>query len=182
MDSVVTRSRRETPPSAQTARLPILEMAGIAALGAVIAIHTSELSGKVDETAYLGFGYVLLIAASIVSIALLAQRDVRGWILGGVTAAVTFIGYVLTRTTGLPKAHGDVGNWGETIGIWSLVAEGLVVLLAAIAVSRDRARGDARVATTAALIPSRSRLPAWSAPRSVRAWARQTDTDVCSRP
>ncbi len=125
---------------AATTNLPLIDLAGIAGLGAVIAVHTSELSGKVDETAYLGLGYVLLIAASIVSIVLLAQRDLRGWILGGLTSAAAFVGFVLTRTTGLPNARGDIGNWSETIAIWSLVAEGLVVALTLAALSRRRIR------------------------------------------
>ncbi|MCU1393528.1 MAG: hypothetical protein JWM34_1956 [Ilumatobacteraceae bacterium] len=119
-------------------RLPILDLVGIAGLGAVIAIHTSELSGKVEETAYLGFGYMLLIAACITAIVMIAHHDVRGWMLGGLTAASTFVGYVLTRTTGLPKAKGDIGNWGETIGVWSLVAEGLVVVVAIAVLLRRR--------------------------------------------
>lgn len=118
--------------------LPVLDLLGIAGLGAVIAIHTSELSGKVEETAYLGFGYVMLIAASLVSIVLMAQRDVRGWYLGALTSAATIIGFVLTRTTGLPNAKGDIGNWGETIAIWSLLAEGMFVLLALFALSNRR--------------------------------------------
>lgn len=128
--------RVETTPK----RLPLVDLVGIATLSAVIAIHTAELSGKVEETAYLGFGYIALIMASVVSIVLLAQRDVRGWILGGLTAGATMIGYVLTRTTGLPKAMGDVGNWGETIAVWSLIAEGIVLLLSVIAVSKARRR------------------------------------------
>jgi len=136
MNSTLTPQRAERTATTESDRLPTLDLLGIGALSAVIAIHTSELSGKVDETAYLGLGYVLLIAASIVSIVLIAHRDVRGWILGGLTAAATFGGYVLTRTTGLPRAHGDVGNWGETIGVWSLVAEGLVVVLALVAIAR----------------------------------------------
>jgi hypothetical protein len=119
-----------------TSRLPLVDLAGIAGLGAVIAIHTSELSGKVEETAYLGFGYMLLIASCITAIVMIAQRDVRGWMLGGLTAASTFIGYVLTRTTGLPNAAGDIGNWGETLGVWSLIAEALVVVLAIVALRR----------------------------------------------
>jgi surface polysaccharide O-acyltransferase-like enzyme len=138
MNSTLTQRQAEHTGNPDSRRLAGLDLAGIAALGAVIAIHTSELSGKVDETAYLGFGYVLLIAASIVSIVLLAHRDLRGWILGGLTAAATFTGYVLTRTTGLPRAHGDVGNWGETIGVWSLIAEGLVIVLALLATSLRR--------------------------------------------
>jgi len=131
---------RSTDERSSTRPLPMLELAGIAGLGAVIAIHTTELSGKIEETMYLGFGYVLLIAASIVSIVMLAQRDIRGWALGGATALATLIGFVLTRTTGLPGASGDVGNWGETIAVWSLIAEVLVVALAAIGLTRGRQR------------------------------------------
>ena len=123
-------------------RLRIGELAGIAGLGAIVAIHTSELSGKIEETAYLGFGYVLLIMASVVSIVLLAQRDVRGWVLGGLTALATFVGFVLTRTTGLPGAHGDVGNWRESIGVWSLIAEAAVVVLAAVMIARHQSAGE----------------------------------------
>ena len=99
MNFTLTQPEAEHTGNTDSRRLAGLDLAGIAALGAVIAIHTSELSGKVDETAYLGFGYVLLIAASIVSIVLLAQRDLRGWILGGLTAVHQFcrIGKPLRR-------------------------------------------------------------------------------------
>ena len=137
MTAVLTPPRQHDSVEASftPARIPLVDLAGIAGLGAIIAIHTSELSGKVAETAYLGFGYVLLIAASIVSIVLLAQRDRRGWSSGGATALATLVGFVLTRTTGLPGAHGDVGNWGETIAVWSLGAEIFVVALATFALT-----------------------------------------------
>jgi predicted membrane channel-forming protein YqfA (hemolysin III family) len=115
-----------------------LDLAGIAGLGVIIAIHTTELSGKIEETSYLGFGYVLLIAASLVSIVLLSVKDRRGWLLSGATAFATIVGFVLTRTTGLPGASGDIGNWGETIGIWSLIAEGLVLVLSLTSIIRER--------------------------------------------
>jgi hypothetical protein len=118
--------------------LPTTNLVGIAALSAVIAIHTTELSAKIEETSYLGFGYVLLIAASLVSIVLLAQRDRRGWVLGGGACLLTIIGFVLTRTTGLPGAMDDKGNWGETIAIWSLFAEGLMVVLSAFMLRTKR--------------------------------------------
>ena len=126
------------PATTPATRLPVLDLVGIAGLSTVIAIHTSELSGKVEETAYLGFGYVLLIAASLVSIVMLTQRDVRGWYLGGLACAATIVGFVLTRTTGLPNAKGDIGNWGETIAIWALTAEGLVILLTLFALGNRR--------------------------------------------
>lgn len=129
----VTRNRQA---QATQAGLDVAAMAGIALLGATIAIHTTELADKVGETAYLGAGYVAMIAASIVSIVLLAQRDKRGWMLGLLTCAATLAGFVLTRTTGLPGARGDIGNWTETIAVWSLVVEGGFVALAAWALGR----------------------------------------------
>jgi hypothetical protein len=127
---LVREERRATVP------LPLTNLVGIAALSTVIAIHTAELGEKIEETAYLGFGYILLIAASLVSIILLAQRDRRGWMLGGLACGLTIVGYVLTRTTGLPNATGDKGNWGETIAIWSLFAEGLMVVLSVAMLTR----------------------------------------------
>jgi hypothetical protein len=112
------------------------ELTGIGLLAATIAIHTTELADKVGETAYLGAGYILLIAASIVSIVLLAQRDRRGWTFGLVTCAATLVGFVLTRTTGLPGAMGDIGNWTETIAVWSLAVEAAFVGLAVWALVR----------------------------------------------
>ncbi len=137
----ITQSDHLGQPAAT--RLPLIDLVGIGAIGAVIAIHTSELSGKTEETAYLGFGYMLLIAASIISIVLLAQHDIRGWILGGLTSAATILGFVITRTTGLPNARGDIGNWGETIAVWSLLAEGLVVVVSLAAIARTRFRSPA---------------------------------------
>ena len=123
---------------ATSAQLSIPSLAGIGLLAATIAIHTSELSGKIEETSYIGLGYVMLIAASIVAIVLLAQQDRRGWLLGAATCAATLIGFVLTRTTGLPGATGDIGNWSETIALWSIIAEGAFLLLAGYVLGTDR--------------------------------------------
>jgi hypothetical protein len=132
----VTRAPRQDRSG--TSPAGVAELTGIGLLAATIAIHTTELADKVGETAYLGAGYILLIAASIVSIVLLAQRDRRGWTLGLITSAATLGGFVLTRTTGLPGATGDIGNWTETIAVWSLVVEGGFCALAAWALTRRR--------------------------------------------
>ena len=39
------------------------------------------------------------------------------------------LGYVLSRTTGLPNATGDIGNWTEPLGLASLFVEGSVIAL-----------------------------------------------------
>ena len=117
------------------ARTPVVvaaEALAAVALAITAYLHVAGMSEKFSETPYIGVGYVLLSAACVLSIALIAFRDRRGWYLGGLTCLATFIGYVLTRTVGLPAATDDIGNWRETAGIWSLIAEGTMVVLTAI--------------------------------------------------
>ena len=126
--SLLTRiGRYERMPSVVAA-----EVGGIAGLAATAYIHLTELSGKFAEVPYLGVGYALLSAACVASIVLIVARYKAGWYLGGATAAATFVGFVLTRTVGLPGSTDDIGNWSETIGIQALVAEGVVVLATAL--------------------------------------------------
>jgi hypothetical protein len=51
------------------------------------------------------------------------------WYVGGTIAAATIVAYVLSRTTGLPNATGDIGNWREPLGLASLFVEGAVLVL-----------------------------------------------------
>jgi hypothetical protein len=69
---------------------------------------------------------------------MLIRRDNRGFLLAGALAAATFVGYCLSRTTGLPAATDDIGNWTETLGVWSLVAEAAVVALSGLAMTLRR--------------------------------------------
>jgi hypothetical protein len=48
------------------------------------------------------------------------------------------IGFTLTRTTGLPQANGDIGNWTEALGLASLLVEGSLVALASAVVATRR--------------------------------------------
>ncbi|MEY2471419.1 MAG: hypothetical protein QOK28_748 [Actinomycetota bacterium] len=123
--------------------LPTLELAGIAGLGAVVAIHSTELAGKVHEVQYLGAGYVALIAASLIAIVMLAVGDRRRWALAGLTAGTTLTGYVLTRTVGLPGSTSDIGNWSEPLAVWAMIAEIAVVILAVAATLGRRNRETA---------------------------------------
>lgn len=116
--------------------MTVLDLAGVAGLASMIAIHATELAGKTDEVTYLGFGYLALIAAAFVAITMIATKDQRGWALAGAAAAATLGGYVLTRTTGLPGSKDDVGNWGETLAVWSMVTEIAVCAMAAAALRR----------------------------------------------
>jgi hypothetical protein len=136
-----TMSQPEATATARTSperRIPTMALVGIALLSATAAIHITGLSSETDEVAYLGFGYLALSCACVVAIALLAVGDRRGWVLGLVTCAATLIAFVLTRTTGLPNASDDIGNWSETIALWSLIVEAAFCLLAIAALTSRR--------------------------------------------
>jgi hypothetical protein len=51
------------------------------------------------------------------------------WVATRVVAALALLGYVLSRTVGLPQIGDDVGNWGDPLGIVAISFE--VPMLAA---------------------------------------------------
>ena len=115
---------------------------GIVGLIAVAGIHVLDLGEKLDEAPYLAVAYIALIAGCAAAAVLLARRDYRGFVLGGRLAAATFIGYNISRTVGFPGATGDINNWMEPLGVWSLIAETAVVAISATALTlaRQKAR------------------------------------------
>lgn len=140
MTVTTTRTDNDVPV---VVTLPTLELAGIAGLAAMVAIHATLLASKTSEVPYLGAGYVALIAGAVVSIAMLAVRDPRAWKFTGATAAATLVGFVLTRTTGLPGSTDDIGNWGETLAVWAVLSEIGILVVVASAFRRDRTRRSA---------------------------------------
>jgi hypothetical protein len=127
-DNVVSRSGMDSaiPRSVLTVGL----------LG-IALIHLLDLPGKLEETPYLGVAFIALIAASIGLAGVLAVRDGRTVRLAaGALAAAVIVGYVLTRTVGLPAATEDIGNWSEPLGVASLFVEGIVVWFAVPSVRR----------------------------------------------
>lgn len=130
--TAVRRTRRVHPP--------IYEALTIAGVIGIAWVHFLDLSGKMEETPYLGWAYIGLIAGCVAAVVLLARRDRRGFLLAGGLAAATIVGYCLSRTTGLPAATDDIGNWTESLGVWSLVFEGTVVAVSCAALTRVRER------------------------------------------
>jgi hypothetical protein len=88
--------------------------------------------------------YMGLIAASLATAgAVLLARNARlALAAAGGLAASAALGYVLSRTTGLPSATGDIGNWTEPLGLASLVVEGSVIALTGAALARPLVRSN----------------------------------------
>ncbi|THF69299.1 hypothetical protein E7T06_12450 [Deinococcus sp. Arct2-2] len=94
-------------------------------------IHFRDIPDKLGETPSLGWLYILLVAGCAAAGAwLLSHQHRMGYVLGALISAGAILGYVLTRSTGLPGARGDIGNWGEPAGVVSLVLEAAFLGLA----------------------------------------------------
>ena len=116
-----------------------LRALGFGGMLAIALIHLLDVIGKIKETPYLGVMYIALMVASVaVAFYLLHTGSTLAWAAAGLLAAATLIGFVLSRTTGLPNASDDVGNWTEPLGLASMFVEGAVVILAAYAWSLAR--------------------------------------------
>ena len=110
---------------------------GVLLLAAIAWIHYRGIPDKLGETAYLGWSYILLVAGCAAAGAwLLSDRWRAGYALGLVISLGALIAYTLTRTTGLPHATGDIGNWAEPVGVVSLLLEAAFVILAALQLRR----------------------------------------------
>ena len=146
----ITDERRFTRPPQTTAALSddavehairhtTLRALGFVGMLAIALIHLLDVIGKIKETPYLGVMYIGLMLASVaVAFYLLHTGSARAWAAAGLLAAATLTGFILSRTTGLPNASGDIGKWSEGLGLASMFVEGAVIVLAGYALGLAR--------------------------------------------
>lgn len=112
----------------------------IAGLVGVAVIHVLQLPDAFAETFYLGMLFIgAAVAALLVATALTRTSDRGVWTAAAALPAVILLGYLLSRTSGLPDATNDVGEWDEPLGLASLVAETLVVCVSGAVLAAGRA-------------------------------------------
>ena len=103
----------------------------VVGLAGIAVIHAVDSVGKWSEVRYMFWMYMALIVGSLATAgAVLFTRSRAALLAAGAVAASAFAGYVLSRTTGLPNATDDIGNWTEPLGLASLLVEGCVVAVA----------------------------------------------------
>lgn len=109
----------------------------------VSVIHVIDQGGVPGskDPSYVGAGYyVLEIAAVAAALLLLQSKSPAGWLLACAVAAGPAIGYILSRGPGLPHYSDDKGNWGEPLGVVSLIVEGFLLVLSLIPLLAARNR------------------------------------------
>lgn len=103
------------------------------------AIHILDARSAFGEATYKGVLFIVNgVGAFIAAVAIIRERT-WGWWLGLLIAGGALVGYVLSRSIGLPGLPGEPDAWFEPIGVASMVAE--VLFLAAFAI---KGRGNRR--------------------------------------
>ena len=116
---------------------------GVAILGliGIALIHVLEAPEAFAEALYLGLLFIGAVVASLrLAVALTRESDARVWRVVGGLPALILLCYVISRAIGLPGFTSDVGEWTEPLGLASMVAEGLVVILSAAVLGEPVAR------------------------------------------
>jgi hypothetical protein len=107
---------------------------------AISAVHVAD-QGSVTALVsphWMGWGYRLIeVGGVLTALALLLPRPAwlgparLRWAAAVLLGAGPFLGYVASRTVGLPGDPGDVGNWGYWVGTVALAIEAALVVLSA---------------------------------------------------
>ncbi len=111
----------------------------ITVVGSIHFILTPE---HFKEAIWVGVLFLGNIGAAIVAALNISRDALWGWVLGALTAGGAFAIYILTRSVTLPRYEEAVGEWLETLGIFSLIVEAsfVVLFLVVIATGLTRAR------------------------------------------
>jgi hypothetical protein len=108
----------------------IARAVAVGGLVAIALIHVLQLPDAFDEIGYLGALFIAAVVGSVLLAAILTRTsDDLAWTATGGLAAVILLGYVLSRSVGLPGFTEDVGESAEAPGLASMVIEGLLVFL-----------------------------------------------------
>src|SRR6476469_4019391 len=95
------------------------------------AAHLPLIRTHLDEAPYVGW---LFIALSVVCIALavviLCVDNAGVWLVSGAVCLAAVVGFLASRTIGLPQIGDDVGNWTDPLGFPAVLSEVLMVALA----------------------------------------------------
>ena len=114
-----------------------LRRGAAAALAATGVLHLALAPEYLSEQLYVGVLFVLGGLASIAVASVIWLRDdARALAAGAALAAGMAVGFVLSRTVGLPGFHES--EW-EASGLLSLLLEGFVLFGAALAIRGDTA-------------------------------------------
>jgi hypothetical protein len=120
--------------------LSIAQGAGIVLVLAAGLIHFVQVGEYFSYATWLGIAFLANTIGAAIAAALIAwggRRQRWGWLLGLLVTAAALVGYLVSRTAGLPGLPDDDSMWSSQLGILSLLAE-IPFIVLAIAVLTGR--------------------------------------------
>jgi hypothetical protein len=118
-------SEPAAPVSEQAARL-----LGVVGIAGIAVIHVLDAPNTFGGVKYIFWLYIAIIVGAIPFSLLLLQWSSRlAWVGPALLAAGPLVGYLLTRSVGLPGDSSDVGNWLDSLGLASMFVEVTVLSL-----------------------------------------------------
>jgi len=112
--------------------IPVRLVGALLAL-AVVTVHVADQGSVTALTSphWIGWGYRLTeVGGVLTACAILLSRPAwLGWAAGVLLGTAPFLGYIASRSVGVPGDHGDIGNWGYWVGTVSLFVEAALVTL-----------------------------------------------------
>jgi hypothetical protein len=112
--------------------------ATIRVMGALLALaistaHVADQGGLTAFTSpdWLGWTYrAIEVGGVLTALTLMWPRAAKlGWAAGVLLGAGPFVGYIASRTVGVPGDSVDVGNWGDWLGTVALIVEAGIVTI-----------------------------------------------------
>ena len=85
-------------------------------------IHLYNAPGEFQDAPYMGILFFLFFLASIVSAYGIYRGELLwGWVLGGLLAVGAIVGYLISRTVGMPIS--GIEDWGPPLAYFSIFLE-----------------------------------------------------------
>jgi hypothetical protein len=100
--------------------------AGISLIVIVGLIHLIDSPEDLEEGSYQGLLFLANFFGALAAAIGIYRGNRWGWVLGCLVAGGAFLGYVISRTVGLPWLPVET-EWLEPLGVLSLLVEGLYV-------------------------------------------------------
>ncbi len=130
------------PPAVTTAnQLLLARGVTVVGLAGVGLVHVLDSVDTFHETRWLFWLYMALVVGSVLVAGLVLQGHRSAWALVALVALAPLVGYVVSRTVGLPGDSDDKGNWTEPLGLASLWIEVGLLAVAGWAVALTARRG-----------------------------------------
>ena len=105
-----------------------IKWSGIILILLIGTIHAADAKDSFNDAVYKGWLFYANGAAALLAAFLIYRgKNNGGWNFGFLIALGSLMGYVASRTIGLPLIPAEPDAWFEPLGITSLIAEGLFI-------------------------------------------------------